>query len=869
MIFSRSFAYSLSGIAMGLLLLAGALAAHFVGADFYVVMVPALLGLPLVVGGIGGVLWMQSLETSRLETQGLAQTLLDCDETPRILTHENGNVLLANTAARKMFSDQDPMAWLSLRLLGEDPDVAEAFSRLRTSLTLGRPESLDLLVSDDGDVRRLNVILAPIDGPRQAVAWAIHDVTARRTIDDLLMREREELADFLFFLPVGLYSADAEGRLRYVNQTMARWIGDEASSMVGLALANVMDGPPPAPDGAWEGRTRFRPFEATPFDARVIQSTYDEGGDIRTRSVVLRLEGAETAHPPRSDHATARHRLWLFDDAPVGIALTDPEGAITDCNGSFLSLLGETREGVLDHMLPTLALDADRALLSAQADRVMDGQVARARCDVRLKRADGDISVSLFLSRMAARLSDPSDGLLVHLIDTTEQKNLEQQVAQAQKMQAMGQLAGGIAHDFNNLLTAMIGFSELLLQRHGVGDPSFADIMQIRQNANRAANLVRQLLAFSRRQPLRPQLLNVTDALSELSHLLRRLLGEQVTLKLNHARIPCYIRVDPGQFDQVIINLAVNARDAMPPGGGVVTISTKTRNHLSEIRQGAESMPPGDYVMIEVVDTGSGIRREDLVRIFEPFYTTKAEGTAGSGTGLGLSTVYGIIRQTEGYVFVESVLGEGSRFTICLPRHEPPGGDTAPRLPLLARAKRGDGPKTGTQEGQGVVSPAVVVGPVPPRLQSSVPDVYQTGGEPLQAQMDLSGKGTILFVEDEDAVRVFGSRALRNKGYHVLEARSGEGALDVLEREPEIDLLLTDMVMPGMDGATLAAHVCKTRPHLPIILASGYSEDVIQGDIMARPNTYFLPKPFSLNALAMKVRDVLLGETPEAPPPDE
>ena len=260
---------------------------------------------------------------------------------------------------------------------------------------------------------------------------------------------------------------------------------------------------------------------------------------------------------------------------------------------------------------------------------------------------------------------------MAHFIDVTEQKNLEAQFAQAQKMQAMGQLAGGVAHDFNNLLTAMIGFCDLLLQRHGAGDPSFADIMQIKQNANRAANLVRQLLAFSRKQPLAAarELKHLTDALTELSHLLTRLIGESIEFKLVHGRDLGLVRVDPGQFDQLIINLAVNARDAMP-GGGTLTIATGAETFSTPTQVGAEQAPPGRYMRIVVSDTGKGIPPENLGRIFEPFFSTKKE-IPGAGTGLGLATVYGVVRQTGGFILVDSSMGKGATFTIYLPRISP------------------------------------------------------------------------------------------------------------------------------------------------------------------------------------------------------
>ena len=319
---------------------------------------------------------------------------------------------------------------------------------------------------------------------------------------------------------------------------------------------------------------------------------------------------------------------------------------------------------------------------------------------------------------------------MLHFIDVTEQKNLEAQFAQSQKMQAVGQLAGGVAHDFNNLLTAMIGFCDLLLMRFKPGDPSFADIMQIKQNANRAANLVRQLLAFSRQQTLQPRILDITDVLVELSHLLRRLIGENIELKVVHGRDLGLAKVDQGQLEQVIINLAVNARDAMP-GGGTLTIRTANHTQTGSVRRGAETLPAGDYVVIEVVDTGIGIPKENLERIFEPFFSTKE---IGSGTGLGLSTVYGIVKQTGGFIFVDSETGKGATFQIYLPRYQQSD---------IAAAARADPAE----------APAV---------------------------QDTTGTGTVMLVEDEDPVRIFGARALRNKGYTVIEARSGEAALELM-----------------------------------------------------------------------------------------
>jgi two-component system cell cycle sensor histidine kinase/response regulator CckA len=354
----------------------------------------------------------------------------------------------------------------------------------------------------------------------------------------------------------------------------------------------------------------------------------------------------------------------------------------------------------------------------------------------------------------------------------------------------------------------MIGFCDLLLLRFRAGDPSFADIMQIKQNANRAANLVRQLLAFSRQQTLQTRILKITDILAELSHLLRRLIGEKIELRVVHGRDLGLVEVDQGQIEQVVINLAVNARDAMP-NGGVLTIRTANATTTSPLRRAAEVMPPGSYILIEVSDTGFGIPRENLPRIFEPFFSTKE---VGSGTGLGLATVYGIVKQTGGFIFIESEPGKGAQFAIYLPRHR--GEEAAPIRP----AEAGD------------------------------------------EASDITVIATVLLVEDEDPVRLFSARALRNKGYRVVEAKSGEAALEIIEKGDErFDLVVTDVVMPRMDGPELAAKVRAHYPAMKVIFISGYTEESFRNRLLDAGETgvHFLPKPYGLKQLAAKVKDVI------------
>jgi two-component system cell cycle sensor histidine kinase/response regulator CckA len=373
-------------------------------------------------------------------------------------------------------------------------------------------------------------------------------------------------------------------------------------------------------------------------------------------------------------------------------------------------------------------------------------------------------------------------------------------------MQAVGQLAGGIAHDFNNLLTAMIGFCDLLLLRHKPGDPSFADIMQIKQNANRAANLVRQLLAFSRQQTLQPRVLDMTDVLSELSHLLRRLIGANIELEMNHGSDLGLIKADQGQMDQVLINLVVNARDAMPQGGKVTVRTQNLKNPQGVKLSNDDMLPPGDWVTIVVEDTGTGIPVDILPHIFEPFFSTK---DVGAGTGLGLATVHGIIHQTGGFISVTSVAGKGSIFTIYLPRYT----------------------ETAAEQKSEVV-------------------------EEKLATSDLTGSARILLVEDEDAVRTFSARALSNKGYQVMDAPGGAAALQLLAEGKIVpEILITDVMMPEMDGTTLAKQVKEKYPNVKIIFISGYAEDRFKEHLGA--DVWFLPKPFTLKQLATKVKEVI------------
>ncbi|MCP5433490.1 MAG: response regulator [Alphaproteobacteria bacterium] len=495
----------------------------------------------------------------------------------------------------------------------------------------------------------------------------------------------------------------------------------------------------------------------------------------------------------------------FLEAAPIGMVRIAGDGAVRAANAVFQKLADEPRSfgSLVGRAFLDVFIPKDRP----QVQSFVDGLAAGREVEPVEARLAGTAKRIVELHPL--RLGEGALGAqgapetLVYVLDVTERD----QMRQAHKMQAIGQLAGGVAHDFNNLLTAIIGFCDLLLLRHGVGDPSFGDVNQIRQNATRAANLTGQLLAFSRQQSLVPRVLDLKDVLSDLSQLLRRLLGERIELAVQHQRDLWLVKVDKVQFEQVIMNLAVNSRDAMP-NGGALTIRTENIDAERSVALGQPLMPPADYVMISVSDTGCGIPADDLDKIFEPFFTTKP---VGEGTGLGLSTVYGIVKQTGGFIFPESEVGKGTTFRIYLPRH-------------VAKASE-------------AIEAAAEVSPDHP---------------------DLTGQETILLVEDEDAVRTFAARALESRGYRVLSADDGEAALEEMEKaNGSIDLVISDVKMPTMDGPTLVQKVRERYPEVHVVFISGYAEEAFRDQLAEGGNFEFLPKPFTLKQLAAKVKTVL------------
>jgi len=496
------------------------------------------------------------------------------------------------------------------------------------------------------------------------------------------------------------------------------------------------------------------------------------------------------------------HLEALLAQLPLGLAMADRDGRLLFANVAFMRAAG--REGEPAPTYPTdLVVQEDKGPVSDAIRRFAQGPATSGDIAIRLA-TQGDEPVSLSLAGVRG-LGDAS--VLLGLTDTSEETRLKRQVAQATKMQAVGQLAGGVAHDFNNVLTAILGTCDLMLMRHTPGDSDYDDIIQIKANSSRAASLTRQLLAFSRQQTLRPEVVQLPDIVTDIAKMVKRIIGEKIRLEVRHDRNLGPVRADPTQIEQVIVNLCVNARDAMlakPGGPARLTLSTRrvTANDVRAMR--SDILPIAEYTALVVEDTGSGIAPEHQAKIFEPFFTTKDQG---KGTGLGLSTVYGIVKQSGGFIFAESEPGKGTRFSVYLPVH------------------------------MGEQSPTARPGPVEDRRQ-------------------WAGGGSILLVEDEDPVRMVAERALTRAGYTVVSARDGEEGLEKVSQGGRFDLVVSDVVMPGMDGPSMVREIRKRLPEMPVLFMSGYAEEQLRKEIDIE-GVHFLPKPFTVQQIGDMVGSVI------------
>ena len=756
-----------------------------------------------------------------------------------LVTDAAGRVVYANAAYLRLVeaTSADDVRPVERVFVG-DPGVSEAVFRLLKASREGRRLQEEVRVdSIRGETGRwLRMRVRPLgEGKREAklTVWSIADVTRELERQENVFQELQHAVDYLDHAPAGFFSVDAAGNISYLNATLAEWLEQDLAEVGsgGLKLRDIIAG---------EGGALVTTLSAAPGEVKTELFDIDlktkggrtvparlyhkvafgaDGTPGASRTLVINRAGADGSDPLRA--AEVRF-MRFFQNTPMAIATVDKQGTIVRSNALFARLFNPVLKGDGSGGRSILAVVAerDRSALESAIRRAADKQGEIDPVDVTLAGA-GERFARFFAT--AVEEDGDHEMAIVYALETTEQRGLQNQLNQQQKMELVGQLAGGIAHDFNNVLGAIMMASDFLVNAHKPTDPSFQDIIQIRQNANRAAAMVRHLLAFSRKQTLRPQVIDLGDVVYDLTMLLRRLIGERITLNVVPQRDLWPVKADLAQFEQVIVNLVVNARDAMAEGGKLTLRTANVGADQSSTFQ-YKGMPLGEYVLVEVEDIGTGIPPEIIDKIFDPFFTTK---DVGKGTGLGLSTVYGIIKQTGGFVYVESQIGEGTTFRIFIPRYIPAADDVQP--PQL--------PET--------TAPALA------GALSAAEDAMKTAA-------DLTGQGVILLVEDEEGLRALNARGLTSRGYTVIEAGNGVEAMEMLERQGgKVDLVVSDVVMPEMDGPTLLKELRKKNPETKIIFVSGYAEEAFQKSL-PDPDAYnFLAKPFTLKQLVAKVKETM------------
>ncbi|MEM6577539.1 MAG: ATP-binding protein, partial [Pseudomonadota bacterium] len=753
------------GIALGF-----AAAAALIPVAFWQI-VCGLVALILMTSAIWLRIMHRRLRHVDLDAVGWARALLDVDPVPGFLSTASGDVLHANPAAAGLFTSgsANGRRRKTVKMMLEDhiPDASQIIARLMSEV------AQEGIAEDAVETPKGPVWICAKRDAANHIIWRFEQSGDLRARDDQGN-------------PVGVLQLGPENAIRTMNTVARQMFGDTT------ALTDI--------------------FPSLPVQSGRLNTVSTRQGPTEVLAVNF-VDTAEQSHlcvfPPEGCRDVTPDDWSFFDHLPVPLLKLSRDGQILLSNPLARDLLAQS--SITGRSLSEMVEGLGRSI----KDWLTEAAEARGGLHsefLRIKRKDREVFVQVTLNRA---VEEDGPVLIAVLNDATAHKSLEAQFVQSQKMQAIGQLAGGVAHDFNNLLTAITGHCDLLLLRHDQGDPDYADLIQINQNANRAAALVSQLLAYSRKQTLRPEVMDLRDMLSDLTHLLNRLVGEKVTLSLRHDPMLWSIRADKRQLEQVLMNLVVNARDAMREKGGDIRIETENTELHEPLRQDRAVVAPGRYVLVRVADEGHGIPTEHLQKVFEPFYTTKR---TGEGTGLGLSTAYGIVKQTGGFIFVDSTPGKGATFRIYFPAHDQvaPARPTATAAPLLS----------------------------------------------------APSDGVVLLVEDEAPVRAFASRALQLRGLTVHEAASAEAALELLEDpELQIDVFVSDVVMPGIDGPSWVIEALDKRPETRVVFISGYAEETF-GEIQSRiPNSVFLPKPFSLTELTETVQQQIAFGTPAAPVP--
>ena len=731
--------------------------------------------------------WEESIASAAL------QPVLGALPCAAAITTRKGKVLWKSEALAQLLAPFE--AGTDITRLGEgQPETAAAIFRLMQAGSAGTACEETATLPRDGGVCAFSLKVSPYNnraGRVEYLVWQVEEVKASGA--------SESFGGSIGEIPVPALSIAKDLTVVAASAGFEKLYGKSPVGMDACALFKTRRGKPFT--RAW-----LRDVMSKAGEPAAVQIGFEDG---TARPALLHFGKGDPclclAMPAVSGNLDESFEALLLR-APQPMALVSVKGAVLAVNDAFRALLGSDGEGSGEIRGKPLAQLVAETSAKTVRDRIaglgaQGGSGAGAvELQVTLKGAQGR-NPRLVLFPAAS-----GGNLVVTAIEGGAPALGGEEAIQNQKLAAVGELAGGIAHDFNNLLTAIIGYSDLLLRRFRASDPAFKDVMNIKGSATRAAELVKRILAYSRRQTLRSAILRLTDVIEEFQATMGRTLGEKVRATVQHGRDLWFVKADEGEIFQVVMNLAVNARDAMP-NGGEITIRTANVSERESLALKDRGLARGEYVLCEVKDTGTGIKPEHLEKIFDPFFSTKE---VGKGTGLGLSMVYGIVKQTGGALLVDSKIDVGTTFRIYLPRYV-----------------------------------------------ESEEDLKELASKPeaVEKSTDLTGNATILLVEDEEAVRSFAVRALSTRGYRVLEAGTGVEALEVMEREEgKIDLVVSDVVMPEMDGPTMLRHLRERNPDIRIVFMSGYAEEAFRKNLGPDENFVFLPKPFTLKKLAETVK---------------
>jgi len=742
-----------------------------------------------------------------LKALDLGEKLLASDRAARLVTRRDGSVVYANPAYRQlareaMITGPSDLPPRIERLFAHQDAEAMKIFRLSRAARSGTPanEELYQLIGLGGDARRrrFDISVAPVSGDTDYVSWTLTELPAEDEVHDTLA---SSFADYL--RPV--FALERSGQIAWVNRAMRARLGAPRGGI--MHIDDVVLGETGSlvetlwTDGHGPQVARVRRFSEGPVDARFQGFCH---GGVGEGFVCVELEIIEEEEVQETTALAGE-----IADAPFGVAIVDGEfgrGAkVIESNRAFNDAFGASKSrSSVSKLFPTETIGELARELKRKAGG--SGRVI----EVRLGDEQNGRVYALSVKPVSRRRgSYGTRRVLLFSIEITDRKRMELDHSQDQKLKAIGNLAGEVAHDFNNFLQTILGNCELLLMNHPVGDPSYNQLVVIRENGHRLANLTKQLLAFSRKQTMQKKVLSITELLRDFTKFLDRAVGDKVKLDLDNGRGIRPVRADKNQLESAIMNLAVNARDAMGANGGTLTIRTRHVPASEVEERDLPGLAHVDHVMIEVSDTGPGVPVEIAGKIFDPFFTTK---DVGKGTGLGLSTVHGVIGQMGGAIFLQSTPGTGASFQIYLPAYEGEM-ETAPE-------------------------------PLPATAESA----------------DLTGKGRVLVVEDEDSVRGFVVTTLRGRGYKVEEACDGTDALEVLEEKgaAEFDLIISDVMMHEMDGPIFVREAREQYSHHPrVVFMSGYAESAMRDQIDEIDDAGYLQKPFTAKALASCVKDII------------